>query len=796
MKRVLCLTLCLVFVLAGLFGCAAETETQPTPTAAGGNEPVDHPEEDEAPAGASTATATAQGFGGEVSVTVTVEGGVITEVTAVGDNETAGIGSTAIERLPGLMVEQNTVEVEGISGATFTSNALLSAAQEAYDQAAGISAESAEAVMAPGTYRGEAAGFYTAYPVQLDVEVSESEILSITVVDSVETIGVGEAALEQLPPEIIATQSTAIDAIGGATVTSNAIKAAVNEALAQALEAGGSPASAISAFQTVPEKSTATETIETGVLVVGLGGSGTMAALRAAETMYAESPEAVDVLAIDKAGFYGGTSVLTADMMVINPERLQEERNNGEDYVDADAIRTAWLEYCQGDAKEEIVDLMIDYYGDMLDYLVYEHGLDVSEPLTGFTERDIYRCKFQYMPNTGTAATRRISNRAFYDGLMEDYTALGGEYMLRTNAHDLIYDEATNTVQGVIAEGADGTTYEIYADAVILATGGFAGNPEMETEYLSNEYYPLKGAWRQTGMTQNTGEMIEAAIGIGAGTYNIGMSPIVHMAGTPSFLTQFEFHVNEDAIGGFTNRPQVWTEGDLPVYMGVAPNSLAVGADGRRFSDETGVAMLDSWKAGPRYYSIYSAGMLDEIRENGLKYTNTTALCNNMGTRGYIPTGIPMENIYEVFAAGEEAGIVVSGETAAELAEKLGMDPSVLEETLANYNSYCETGVDLEFGKAAEYLEPLGEGPYYAIVMAPYCYSTCGALDVDVNLNVLKADGVTPINGLYAVGTDSLGCLNTEKDAYVTYGGQAQGWAYTSGYLAGKTAAGVALAAE
>jgi fumarate reductase flavoprotein subunit len=58
----------------------------------------------------------------------------------------------------------------------------------------------------------------------------------------------------------------------------------------------------------------------------------------------------------------------------------------------------------------------------------------------------------------------------------------------------------------------------------------------------------------------------------------------------------------------------------------------------------------------------------------------------------------------------------------------------------------------------------------------------------------LKDDHATTINGLYASGTDCLGVLLTEKKAYVTYGGLAQGWAFTSGKLAGASAAGEALA--
>ncbi|MDO4549541.1 MAG: FAD-dependent oxidoreductase, partial [Clostridia bacterium] len=85
-------------------------------------------------------TASAQGFGGEVTVSVVVTDGVITSVTAVGDNETFGIGSNAIEQLPAKIVEAQSIAIDGIAGATFTSTALLTAAKEAL-LAAGMTEE-------------------------------------------------------------------------------------------------------------------------------------------------------------------------------------------------------------------------------------------------------------------------------------------------------------------------------------------------------------------------------------------------------------------------------------------------------------------------------------------------------------------------------------------------------------------------------------------------------------------------------------------------------------------------------
>ena len=72
-------------------------------------------------------TGTAKGFGGDVSVTLTLTDNVITDCTAKGDEETPGIGSVVIEQFPGEVVEGNTINLDSISGATITSNALTTA---------------------------------------------------------------------------------------------------------------------------------------------------------------------------------------------------------------------------------------------------------------------------------------------------------------------------------------------------------------------------------------------------------------------------------------------------------------------------------------------------------------------------------------------------------------------------------------------------------------------------------------------------------------------------------------------
>ena len=85
-----------------------------------------------------SATATAQGLEETVTVTVTLDDGVITAVEAATDKEDATVGRQAIEQLPAAMVEANSVAVDGVAGATSTSNAVLAAASAAYLELLGV----------------------------------------------------------------------------------------------------------------------------------------------------------------------------------------------------------------------------------------------------------------------------------------------------------------------------------------------------------------------------------------------------------------------------------------------------------------------------------------------------------------------------------------------------------------------------------------------------------------------------------------------------------------------------------
>ena len=235
-------------------------------------------------AGAATFTpgdyeASAQGFGGTVSVKLTVDEEAITAIEITGEGETPALGGAAIEQMSAAYVGQADAEgVDGMTGATITSDAVKAAVSSALAQARGEAQEAAQIAFTPGTYEGTAAGYNG--DVVLSVTFTEDAIESIEVVSSAETEHVGDVAYEILFPQIIEYTSTGVDSVSGATFTSRAVFNAVNAAAEQAgcdvaaLQAGAKPFS----YE-------AQDPIEGtyDVVVVGAGGAGIAAAAQAAQ---------------------------------------------------------------------------------------------------------------------------------------------------------------------------------------------------------------------------------------------------------------------------------------------------------------------------------------------------------------------------------------------------------------------------------------------------------------------------------------------------------------------------------
>ena len=137
MKKIILAVVMVVVVAAGLLVYSSGKKTA-APTVG----------EDGSVSGAFTGTA--KGFGGDVNVTLTLTDGKITDCTAEGKDETQGVGSMAIDQLPGAIAESGSIAVDGVTGATVTSNAIKEAAAAALTAAGLNPADFQTAVEANG----------------------------------------------------------------------------------------------------------------------------------------------------------------------------------------------------------------------------------------------------------------------------------------------------------------------------------------------------------------------------------------------------------------------------------------------------------------------------------------------------------------------------------------------------------------------------------------------------------------------------------------------------------------------
>ena len=210
-----------------------------------------------------TLTASAPGvFGEPVEVEVVADTNTIYSVTVTSHNETMGIGSLAVDRLPGRIVEAQSVEVDGVAGATMTSSAIKKAVAECLEQVNFGSAPEEPAVVEAGeaqTLTASAPGVF-GEPVEVEVVADAGTIYSVTVTKNNETPGIGSIAVEQLPGKIVEAQSVEVDGVAGATMTSRAIKQAVAECLEQVN------------FGSAPEEPAAATTGEAQILTASVPG--------------------------------------------------------------------------------------------------------------------------------------------------------------------------------------------------------------------------------------------------------------------------------------------------------------------------------------------------------------------------------------------------------------------------------------------------------------------------------------------------------------------------------------------
>lgn len=181
----------------------------------------------------------ANSFGGPLAVEVVVVDGKINSVEITKHSDSPGFSDPAITGIPQRIVEANSTQVDVVSGATYSSEAIMAAVDLALKssptsetgsvpQSEPQADASFEFSVGDGTHRGKAQGY--GGELVLDVTVTGGKITEITVVESKETPFIADAAFTKLFPALIEAQGP-VDAVSGATSTSRAVRDAVRDAL-------------------------------------------------------------------------------------------------------------------------------------------------------------------------------------------------------------------------------------------------------------------------------------------------------------------------------------------------------------------------------------------------------------------------------------------------------------------------------------------------------------------------------------------------------------------------------------
>lgn len=440
---------------------------------------------------AGTYTASADGMMGPVSVTVTVSDNAITEVVVDSSGETAGIGTEVAAPIAAAVLEKQSADVDGVAGATISSNAAKSAIAKCLDEASGAEA---------AVFAGYTAGTYTAStqgkrgPITVEVTFDESSITAVSVTEHGETLGLGygvsTAPIDCIPAEIVAAQSLSVDSIAGATITSAAIKAAVADCVVQA---GSDPEFLMTATPAV----SAEETYDVDIVVVGAGAAG-LAAARTAQELGA------NVIVVEKLGVTGGSTVRSGGKIL----GADTEWQKAQGFEDTPEALTEYLMSFDRDGimNRELVETFINASAANIEWLVERGTLiqDVEPIHSSLTPWRVHNVL------GGGGMTDGHGGR-FTAPLTNLYEQDGGVVLYNTRATEILTDNGT--VTGIKGVRPDGSEVTVNAKSVILATGGYAHNEEMITAQYGDFLYT--NMYSGVPMT-NVGDGLVMATAIGA----------------------------------------------------------------------------------------------------------------------------------------------------------------------------------------------------------------------------------------------------------------------------------------
>ncbi|MCI0913968.1 FAD-dependent oxidoreductase [Pseudomonas putida] len=319
-------------------------------------------------------------------------------------------------------------------------------------------------------------------------------------------------------------------------------------------------------------------------------------------------------------------------------------------------------------------------------------------------------------------------------------------------------------VRGAVIATAQGDL-TLRANAVVLAAGGFAHDPERRRQLFPRDASGHDNLALPPRSCSGDGLRLgEAAGGVVATDLKsaVAWAPVSKVA-----------H-RDGSVGHF---PHIIERGK--------PGIIGVLANGKRFVNEA------------HGYYDYVAAMLDALPQE--EEACSWLICDHRFLRRYglghaRPAPLPV-------GPHLRSGYLKRGASLELLARACGIDPAGLSATVAEYNRHARQGQDPEFGRGSTpfnrkqgdphhkgpnpCVAPIEHGPFYAVKVQPGCFGTFAGLRTDGHARVLDEQG-QPIGGLYAAGTDMASVFG----GWYPSGGINLGPALTFGYVAGRHIAG------
>lgn len=612
----------------------------------------------------------------------------------------------------------------------------------------------------PGTYSAKASGIGD---VVVTMTFDSNKITDVVLDVSHETPNIGQAAAKQLRQSLLKAQSADIDAVSGASITSQAVHKAAAKCIAQAK--GEIPVEVITKTEAAddgdwlgksPEiaEKDIVDTIKTEILVIGCGTGGMFAVAAAAE-------EGAKVIGIDR--FPTGTGIRD-DLAAMN-SRYQKKYGT---VIDKWEFIRAVTTYAAGHLQQDLVKVWcdnsgatIDWYGDRL----AERGVELWHE-SGDKVDPAYHHHFP----TGHSPRWRTSddgtgkplngNKVLYDYCVKK----GARFDYNTKMVKL--ERKNGRVTGCIATNKDGKYVRYVASkGTVVATGGYSLNYKM-LEAL--QPWTLRVIGRNRSVPGAHGDGIRACLWVGAKMDDI------HSA---MKFDRCALRPNQK------NGPETAKSGDVGMFWMASQPWLKVNADGHRFINESGtyeaILHADEYQKGHCHYTLFDSNWTKYVQQFKMHGCSRLVPFEN-GADPNIPWQVFQQKYFPVLL---EKGFLMKADTIEELAKKLLLPPEELVKTVKRYNQLCKDGNDVDYGKEPFRLSPLDKPPFYGAKNTGDILCTMDGIQIDTNMNAIDTEG-NPIPGLYVIGNDSGSYFANTYPNLVT--GMACGRTVTFGRRVGK----------